>query len=171
MAIISKMPTGRGLVHWDKLGLLLIASGACLLVSHADAAPSVESAWRSGEMTIQAQSNSGENTSTDSKETVSADKGSKEIPYATVIQGVNSAGTVRVNNLANIEVWLKKGGYLLSWGLMIWGVIIAREGKGKTGAKLITCGGVLLMALGPVISVINWLIASARDAGLLNIHF
>jgi TonB family protein len=107
------------------------------------------------------------NTSTSGKGAASADNGSKTSAEATMVQSVNSAGTVQVNNLANLEVWLTKAGNLLCWGLMIWGVIIARKGKGKVGGILITCGGVLLIVVGLAAPVINRMIASARNAGLL----
>ena len=69
--------------------------------------------------------------------------------------------------MANLEAWLGKAVSLFCGGLMIWGVIIARKGKGKIGGIMITCGGVLLVVGNVAPGIVNWLIASARDAGLL----
>jgi hypothetical protein len=93
---------------------------------------------------------------------------------ATFITGVNTAGTVRVNNLANLEALLNiiaNGMEILgvAWGgaTMIMGFM--RLGTRADGA----IRRVLLGALGVAGGLctpgcINWLVASARDANLFS---
>lgn len=91
---------------------------------------------------------------------------------ATVIMGVNTAGTVRVNNMANLEIVLNilaNGGEIL--GLAIGAANVAFGFAGKStkipfkmepGARIVI--GLALVALGLAIpGMINWLVASARD--------
>jgi hypothetical protein len=91
---------------------------------------------------------------------------------ATVIQGVNTAGTVRVNNLANLEALLNiiaNGMEILgiAWGgpTMIMGFMHMAAGSHDAMKKvLFGAAGVTGGLATP--GCINWLVASARDAAL-----
>ncbi len=93
---------------------------------------------------------------------------------ATYITGVNSAGTVRVNNLANLEALLN----IIANGMEILGVVwggatmimgFMRLGSGADGATLRIFLGAIGVAGGLCTpGVINWLVASARDANLFS---
>jgi len=93
---------------------------------------------------------------------------------ATVIQGVNTAGTVRVNNLANLEALLNiiaNGMEILgiAWGgpTMIMGFMHMAAGSHDAMKKvLFGAAGVTGGLATP--GCINWLVASARDAALFN---
>ena len=93
---------------------------------------------------------------------------------ATVVQGVNTAGTVRVNNLANLEALLNiiaNGMEILgiAWGgpTMIWGFMHLAAGTNDAKKKVLygACGVTGGFATP---GMINWLVASARDAALFN---
>lgn len=95
------------------------------------------------------------------------------------VTGVNTAGTVRVNNIANLEALLNimcngfellclvGGGALilraivLPGEVVIFGTTMSRLGAGATGA-FIAVTGVATPGM------VNWLIASARDANLFS---
>ncbi len=93
---------------------------------------------------------------------------------ATVIQGVNTAGTVRVNNLANLEALLNiiaNGMEILgiAWGgpTMIMGFMYMAAGTQNAMQKvLFGAAGVTGGLATP--GCINWLVASCRDANLFN---
>jgi len=93
---------------------------------------------------------------------------------ATVVQGVNTAGTVRVNNLANLEALLNiiaNGMEILgiAWGgpTMIMGFMHMAAGTQDAMKKvLFGAAGVTGGLATP--GVINWLVASARDANLFS---
>lgn len=93
---------------------------------------------------------------------------------ATVVQGVNTAGTVRVNNLANLEALLNiiaNGLEILgiAWGgpTMIMGFMHMAAGSHDAMKKvLFGCAGVTGGLATP--GCINWLVASCRDAALFN---
>ena len=93
---------------------------------------------------------------------------------ATVVQGVNTAGTVRVNNLANLEALLNiiaNGMEILgiAWGgpTMIMGFMHMAAGTHDAMKKvLFGAAGVTGGLATP--GCINWLVASARDAALFN---
>lgn len=93
---------------------------------------------------------------------------------ATVVQGVNTAGTVRVNNLANMEALLNiiaNGMEILgiAWGgpTMIWGFMHMAAGSHQAMKKvLFGAAGVTGGLATP--GCINWLVASARDAALFS---
>ena len=93
---------------------------------------------------------------------------------ATVVQGVNTAGTVRVNNLANLEALLNiiaNGMEILgiAWGgpTMIMGFMHVAAGSHDAMKKvLFGAAGVTGGLATP--GCINWLVASARDAALFN---
>ena len=93
---------------------------------------------------------------------------------ATVVQGVNTAGTVRVNNLANLEALLNiiaNGMEILgiAWGgpTMIMGFMHMAAGSHDAMKKvLFGAAGVTGGLATP--GCINWLVASARDAALFN---
>lgn len=99
---------------------------------------------------------------------------------ATVIQGVNSAGTVRVNNLANLEALLNIIANLGELGALLSGICLIVHGcmnkavmklgedveLGPAGRILI---GVVLAISGLALpGIVNWFVASARDANLFS---
>lgn len=91
---------------------------------------------------------------------------------ATYVTGVNTAGTVRVNNLANLEALLNiiaNGMEILgiAWGgpTMIFGFMKMAAGTQDAVKKvLFGCAGVTGGLATP--GFINWFVASARDANL-----
>lgn len=93
---------------------------------------------------------------------------------ATAIMGVNTAGTVRVNNLANLEALLNiiaNGMEILgiAWGgpTMIMGFMKMAAGSQDAMKKvLFGAAGVTGGLATP--GCINWLVASARDANLFS---
>ncbi|MGD9684856.1 MAG: hypothetical protein AB7W16_27130 [Candidatus Obscuribacterales bacterium] len=93
---------------------------------------------------------------------------------ATAILGVNTAGTVRVNNLANLEALLNiiaNGMEILgiAWGgpTMIMGFMHMAAGTHDAMKKvLFGAAGVTGGLATP--GAINWLVASARDANLFS---
>jgi hypothetical protein len=93
---------------------------------------------------------------------------------ATFITGVNTAGTVRVNNLANLEALLNiiaNGLEILgiAWGgpTMIFGFMHMAAGTQQAMKKvLFGAAGVTGGLATP--GCINWLVASARDANLFS---
>jgi len=92
---------------------------------------------------------------------------------ATVVQGTNTAGTVRVNNLANLEALLNiiaNGMEILgiAWGgpTMIMGFMDMASGAHAIKKVLFGAAGVTGGLATP--GVINWLVASARDANLFS---
>lgn len=99
---------------------------------------------------------------------------------ATVIMGVNTAGTVRVNNLANLEALLNIIANLGEILCLLGGIAMAVQGfASKSVLKLgedIELGpggkvllGILIATVGISIpGIINWFVASARDANLFS---
>jgi len=93
---------------------------------------------------------------------------------ATFVTGVNTAGTVRVNNLANLEALLNiiaNGMEILgiAWGgpTMIMGFMHMAAGTQQAMKKvLFGAAGVTGGLATP--GCINWLVASARDANLFS---
>lgn len=93
---------------------------------------------------------------------------------ATFITGVNTAGTVRVNNLANLEALLNilaNGMEILgiAWGgpTLIYGFMkMAAGSKDAVKGIIHGCCGVTGGLATP--GLINWLVASARDANLFS---
>lgn len=93
---------------------------------------------------------------------------------ATVIMGVNTSGTVRVNNLANLEALMNiiaNGMEILgiAWGgpTIVIGFMCMSAGTQDAMRRIIwgmsgVTGGLATPA------VINWLVASARDANLFS---
>lgn len=93
---------------------------------------------------------------------------------ATVVMGVNTAGTVRVNNLANLEALLNilaNGMEILgiAWGgpTMIFGFMKMAAGTQDAGKKVIMGAGGTVGGLATP-GCINWLVASCRDANLFS---
>jgi len=93
---------------------------------------------------------------------------------ATVVQGVNTAGTVRVNNLANLEALLNiiaNGMEILgiAWGgpTMIMGFMHMAAGS-QDAMKKVMFGAAGVTGGLATPGAINWLVASARDAALFN---
>lgn len=93
---------------------------------------------------------------------------------ATYITGVNTAGSVRVNNLANLEALMNiiaNGMEILgiAWGgpTMIFGFMHMAAGSQDAMKKVMFgCAGVTGGLATP--GCINWLVASARDANLFS---
>ncbi len=95
---------------------------------------------------------------------------------ATCVEGVNTAGTVRVNNLANLEALLnilanvgEVVGIFAGSIIALWGMAGMKFRHLKVSrAAQITIG--LLLIVGGLIlpGIINFLVASARDANLFN---
>lgn len=99
---------------------------------------------------------------------------------ATVIMGVNTAGTVRVNNLANLEMTLNLLAVVAQLVLIALGSFniyqAINKGPVEVPATGITLGRVQRIVLGAtavsfgllIPSMLNWLFASARDANLFS---
>ncbi|HEY9772904.1 MAG TPA: hypothetical protein V6C81_03740 [Planktothrix sp.] len=93
---------------------------------------------------------------------------------ATYVTGLNTAGTVRVNNLANLEALLNimaNGMEILgiAWGgpCMIMGFMHMATGASDSFGKVLKgAAGVVGGMATP--GIINWLVASARDANLFS---
>ncbi len=100
----------------------------------------------------------------------------------TLVQGVNTAGTVRVNNLANLETLLNIIANLAEIGMGLSGIVlvihglvvenVAAELMGERillgrGARIVTGIGLILFGLAAP-GMINWFVASARDANLFS---
>ncbi len=93
---------------------------------------------------------------------------------ATYITGVNTAGTVRVNNLANLEALLNiiaNGMEILgiAWGgpTMIMGFMRMAAGT-QDAMKRVLFGAAGVTGGLATPGCINWLVASARDANLFS---
>jgi hypothetical protein len=101
---------------------------------------------------------------------------------ATYVTGVNTAGTVRVNNLANLEALLNIVANLWEVGLMIGGAIIflnafvteslsmevlGQEIELSRSQRIAIAIGVFLLGLA-FPGLVNWFVASARDANLFS---
>lgn len=102
---------------------------------------------------------------------------------ATYVMGVNTAGTVRVNNLANLEAMLNIIANLGEIGCAISGLLIAIHGFVRrrpwtidmlgnevqlSSGQRIALGVCLIIVGLAVPGLINWFVASARDAALFN---
>jgi hypothetical protein len=96
---------------------------------------------------------------------------------ATVIYGVNTAGTVRVNNLANLEALLNIMGNLGALlGIVLGGTLLVSaflQMKMEFPVRMsnnarIVVGTCILAGAFTLPGCINWLIASARDANLFS---
>lgn len=98
----------------------------------------------------------------------------------TVISGVNTAGTIRVNNLANFESLCNFIANLLEYTFIFSGVasiirgVFQKEASTKVGSIQLTsnsliCLGLVAIFIGLLVpGTVNFLIASARDAALFN---
>ncbi len=93
---------------------------------------------------------------------------------ATFVTGVNTAGTVRVNNLANLEALLNiiaNGMEILgiAWGgpTMIMGFMHMAAGT-QDAMKRVLFGAAGVTGGLATPGCINWLVASARDANLFS---
>ncbi|HEY9713128.1 MAG TPA: hypothetical protein V6C72_06640, partial [Chroococcales cyanobacterium] len=93
---------------------------------------------------------------------------------ATYVTGVNTAGTVRVNNLANLEALLNiiaNGMEILgiAWGgpTMIMGFMHMAAGT-QDAMKRVMFGAAGVTGGLATPGCINWLVASARDANLFS---
>ncbi|MBS2008091.1 MAG: hypothetical protein JST01_13675, partial [Cyanobacteria bacterium SZAS TMP-1] len=88
---------------------------------------------------------------------------------ATIVQGVNTCGAVRVNNLANLEAGLNIIANLAELTGIILGGFTIVDGfiKGRNVKRLVYGVSLILLGLATP-GMINWLIASARDSALFN---
>jgi len=101
---------------------------------------------------------------------------------ATYVTGVNTAGTVRVNNLANLEALLNILANLCEAGFGLIGVVVllnslvsktmvlemfGQELEISRAARVAAGIGLIIMGLA-FPGVINWFVASARDANLFS---
>ncbi len=91
---------------------------------------------------------------------------------ATVIPGVNTSGTIRVQNLSNLEALtniIANGVIILgiAWGgpTMIMGFYHMSAGT-QDGLKRVIWGACSVTGGMATPGAINWLVASGRDAGL-----
>lgn len=98
----------------------------------------------------------------------------------TYITGVNTAGTVRVNNMANLEAMLN----IMANGLEILGLVFGaayvikaifaiangtpKEGDGMSHSQRLAFGLLSVVAGLAVPGMVNYLVASARDANLFS---
>jgi hypothetical protein len=105
-------------------------------------------------------------------------------PQATdsiVVQGVNTCGSVRVNNLANLEALINIIANFIEMTMLIGGVVSTIKGAILKGSSVkvfgilelsrtgLIIGGVICIFVGLAVpGVINFFVASARDAALFN---
>ena len=94
---------------------------------------------------------------------------------ATVIMGINTAATCRVNNLANLEALcnlVANSGEILGIGLGAFNMLFGALGKtgmfGMSPKKRIVVGALIMIIGLAMPGAVNWLIASARDANLFD---
>jgi hypothetical protein len=93
---------------------------------------------------------------------------------ATVIQGVNTTGTVRVNNLASLEALLNilANGmeiFGLAWGLPMIIIGIMRNANGCPDGMVRLILGFFSVTFGLATpGVINWLVSSSRDVNVFS---
>lgn len=91
---------------------------------------------------------------------------------ATVVQGVNTAGTVRVNMLANLEALLNitaNGAAIIGiiWASVLLVTVHRCMKTNSRKAKIRIAFGVCILALALATpGLVNWLVAAARDANL-----
>jgi hypothetical protein len=96
---------------------------------------------------------------------------------ATYVTGLNTAGTVRVNNLANLEALLniianayEIGAVIVALVMVIRALIPDTDGKrdnAKMVRRLVTAAVIFMIGMS-IPGMINWLVASARDANLFS---
>ena len=101
---------------------------------------------------------------------------------ATMIMGVNTAGTVRVNNLANLEALLNMICNLIELAALMFGSVIILHGlvirktvkhflgmraRFTPGMRL-AIGALVIIGGCMVPGLVNWFVASARDANLFS---
>lgn len=92
----------------------------------------------------------------------------------TIVQGVNTAGTVRVNNLANVEAVMNISAIMLQILSVLFGAFKILQGAkaGMTPSGLRrgrTAIGIAIVAIGLSIpSIVTWFIQTARDSALFN---
>jgi hypothetical protein len=102
---------------------------------------------------------------------------------ATYITGINTAGTVRVNNLANLEALLNIVSNLSEIGCALAGILLVIHGLAKKECQVSLVNGstfeftpfqriglgIALILLGLAVpGLVNWFVASARDANLFS---
>lgn len=101
---------------------------------------------------------------------------------ATYVTGINTAGTVRVNNLANLEALLnvitnlaEMVGLTLGFGLLVHGLLqrnvvlyVPGLNASLTHIHRIAYGVAIMFMASSLPGIVNWFVASARDANLFS---
>jgi hypothetical protein len=119
---------------------------------------------------------------TSSDEIQANQENQEQAPNLAEIQGVNTAGTVRVNNLANLEAMLNIICNMVELLAMIAGVLISIRaflphsnrslipglGEHLNRTQLLALGVGLIFLGCSFPGIVNWFVASARDAALFN---
>lgn len=92
----------------------------------------------------------------------------------TTVQGVNTAGTVRVNNLAQVETFMGISAIMLQILSILFGAFKILKGaqSGMTPNGLLrgrTAVGIAFIVFGLSLpGIVNWFLATARDSALFN---
>jgi hypothetical protein len=130
----------------------------------------------------QAQSDAGDADSAASQSDNSSDNSDTSSATSTDedSSGANSDGTVKVNNLANLEALLNIiangaeilgiviGGPLTFFGVPAGLILLFMKGKRWIGGLLLVVGPMILGFGLATPAIINWMVASARDGGWFN---
>ena len=164
------------------LALISAVFASCSIQSMADAHPRSDSKY--SDQTIIAQTRKhnmkpgspGQQKASNENEAANgATEAAVDANEEKVLEGVNGPGTVRVNNLANLEALLnilanssEIVGIQVFGGFFMAGVILNVKGKTKPGSILICVAIFSLVGGLATPGIINWLIASARDANLFS---
>ena len=159
----------------------IITPNTSAVISFVKTAPSIGPAGTAA--VISEQQNASEDTSqtAEAGSLAGATSGTIMPGYgSTYITGVNTSGTVRVNNLANLEALLNIFANLFELLGLLGGATLllhsALSSKGLTaipGLKMsrvkVALFGITMIVIGLAFpGVINWLVASARDANLFD---
>jgi hypothetical protein len=83
---------------------------------------------------------------------------------ATLFQGINSAGTVRVNNLANMEALLNVVANILEVGGVGFGLWCIGQGCAQRRVSRVMLGIFLVIGGLAMPGLVNWLVSDARCA-------
>jgi hypothetical protein len=138
---------------------------------HHSSAKHVQTESEAGDADNAASQNDNASDNTDTSSATSSDEDTS---------GANSDGTVKVNNLANLEALLNIiangaeilgiviGGPLTFFGVPAGLVLLFMKGKRWIGGLLLVIGPMILGFGLATPAVINWLVASARDGGWFN---
>lgn len=140
--------------------LILLAAGLCWSACPVSAGPSVH-------LNFIPSTNS---SRPDDQSTNTGTAGDTTPP-----KDMNTAGTVRVNNLANLEALLNiiaNGTEIMALSvagnLFVAGLILCCKSRGKPGIALLVAAPAFAVFGLAAPGIINWLVASARDANLFS---